>query len=40
LHLEDVGLIVVGGVQSELEDPVPPGWPRLFLSARDGGLAA
>jgi hypothetical protein len=38
MDLERIGLIVVGGIRSELEDLVPPDGRDLHLSTDDGGL--
>jgi len=39
LHLDPdaIGLIVIDGVQSELEDPVPPDCHLCFFSPLSGG---
>jgi hypothetical protein len=37
LHLNEVGLISMNGVQSEMENPVPPGARLCFFPYLSGG---
>ena len=37
LDAEEIGLIVVNGIQSEIDDPVPPGGRLSFFPYLSGG---
>jgi molybdopterin converting factor small subunit len=37
LDLDDIGLISINGVQSELDEPVPPGCRLCFFPPMSGG---
>jgi len=37
LHPDHIGLITINGVQSEMDDPVPPGCRLCFFPPMSGG---
>jgi hypothetical protein len=37
MDAEDVGLIVINGIQSEMDDPVPPNCRLCFFPQMSGG---
>ena len=37
LNLDEIGLVTINGVQSEMEDPLPPGSRLCFFPYLSGG---
>lgn len=37
LHADEIGLISINGIQSEMEDPVPPDSRLCFFPPMSGG---